>query len=817
MTTPLPTDPHARPASPAAGCFSYGLLVAGGLWVIGVSAAWQYLAWFIDQSFLVSGLELPGLAWVPASWGHALALALPIGPLALLTTARRPRAIYRAWALCLAFIAVLALARAFPRTASQPAALAQIILALLCVAALLAYLGLRHRAAVEARPPTRLSSLGLALILAPLVAAPFLVWGALGSPLDTALSLLAGVSLGLFAGLVLDRILPPPGPPPVPSPGASPAGDLALLAWAAIVALTILGSGSGFGGSQLLLMVVLPPLGLAAAALILRARRFAPPRSAWLAVALLTGLVAAATLAFVDPDELVLVLGAHEIMDWAMRAAWVAFVLALLAGLFALVFAALGPRLAGRPASRLLALVLALVAWLAAAALYAQAGQPGFHGERLFVILREQADLSAAPAIPDRGERLTYVYTALVAHADRTQAGLRATLDRLGADYQPYYLVNAVEVSGSPLLRVYLSTQPEVDRVLESPRLRPLPEPLPVEAGSEDAPDEPQWNITSISADRVWDEFGVTGEGIVVGQSDSGVQGDHPALADGYRGRAEGDDYNWLDPWNGTTSPTDRGGHGTHTLGSAVGRGGIGVAPGAAWFGCVNLARNLANPALYLDCLQFMLAPYPQGADPLHAGDPLRAAHVINNSWGCPPLEGCDAPSLQPAVAALRAAGIFVTAGAGNEGPFCSSVDTPPGLYDAAFSVGAVDDFGDLATFSSRGPVLADGSGRLKPDLAAPGVGVLSSTPNSTYARNSGTSMAGPHVVGAVALMWSANPALIGDIDRTEQILRDTARPYTGTVANPGGCDDLASGLPNNGVGAGLLDAYAAVQAALGQ
>jgi len=813
VTTPLPTDPHARPATPAAGCLSYGLLVAAGLWVLVVSGAWHYTAWFLDQSFLAAGLELHGFAWVPASWGHVLVLALPIGPLALLTTARRPRAVYRAWALCIGFIAVLALARIFPRTASPPAAFAQIVLALLCVAALLAYLNLRRRAAVEVRPPTRLSSLALALSLAPLAAAPFLVWGSLGSPLDTALSLLAGLSLGLFAGLVLDRA---PGVlPPAPAPAPSPAGDLALLAWAAAVALAILGSGFGFGGSQLLLLVVLPPLGLAVAALILRARRFAPPRSAWLAVALLVGLVAAAALAFVDPDEMVLVLGAHEIMDWATRAAWAAFFLALLAGLIALAFAALGPRVAGRPASRLVALAIALVAWLAAGAFFFRAGQPGFHGERLFVILRDQADLAAAPAIADRGARLTYVYNTLVEHADRTQADLRATLDRLGVAYQPYYLVNALEVRGGPLLRVYLSTRPEVDRVLESPRLRPLPAPLPVEAGPEDAPDEPQWNITSIGADRVWNELGITGQGIIVGQSDSGVQGDHPALAEGYRGQAEGDDYNWLDPWNGTPSPTDIGGHGTHTLGSALGRGGIGVAPGATWFACVNLARNLANPALYLDCMQFMLAPYPQGADPLHAGDPLRAAHVINNSWGCPPLEGCDVAVLEPAVAALRAAGIFVTAGAGNDGPFCSSVDTPPSLYDAVFSVGAVDAFGDLATFSGRGPVLADGSGRLKPDLAAPGVAVLSSTPNNTYAAYSGTSMAGPHVVGAVALLWSANPALIGDIDRTEQILRDTARPYTGYAANPGGCDDPAGGLPNNGVGAGLLDAYAAVQAAL--
>jgi len=352
-----------------------------------------------------------------------------------------------------------------------------------------------------------------------------------------------------------------------------------------------------------------------------------------------------------------------------------------------------------------------------------------------------------------------------------------------------------------------------VDRVLDSPHLRPLPQPSPPLTGDLPAPSAPQWNITSIGADRVWNELHVTGQGIVVGQSDSGVQGDHPALRDGYRGLQGGDDYNWIDPWNHTAHPTDAGGHGTHTLGTAVGRGGIGVAPGAQWFACVNLARNLANPPLYLKCMQFMLAPWPQSGDPLRSGDPTRAAHVINNSWGCPPLEGCDAQVLGPAVAALRAAGIFVVASAGNEGPFCASIREPLALYAGAFSVGAVNASGHVAMFSSRGPVTVDGSNRLKPDLSAPGEDVLSALPFNAYGQESGTSMAGPHVVGAVALMWSANPKLIGNIDQTAKILIDTARPYTDPSSSQGHCAD--SPPPNDEVGHGLLDAYAAVTEAI--
>src|SRR5689334_1694327 len=178
--------------------------------------------------------------------------------------------------------------------------------------------------------------------------------------------------------------------------------------------------------------------------------------------------------------------------------------------------------------------------------------------------------------------------------------------------------------------------------------------------------------------------------------------------------------------------------------------------------------------------MQFMLAPCPQSGDPLTDGDPKRAADVLNNSWGCPELEGCDPNALLYAANHLRDAGIFVAVSTGNDGPNCSTVNAPLSLYDSVFSVGAIDQSGDMAFFSSRGPVTADGSGRIKPDITAPGVDVYSSLPGGAYGSNSGTSMAGPHVVGAVTLLWSADPSLVGDIDRTEQILIESADPYSG-------------------------------------
>ena len=151
---------------------------------------------------------------------------------------------------------------------------------------------------------------------------------------------------------------------------------------------------------------------------------------------------------------------------------------------------------------------------------------------------------------------------------------------------------------------------------------------------------------------------------------------------------------------------------------------------------------------------------------------------------------------------------------AGNDGPSCGTLSSPLAIYDSVFSVGAVDRSGTVATFSSRGPVSADGSGRVKPDISAPGVDVISSLPGGTYGPESGTSMAGPHLAGVVALLWSADPALIGDIDRTEQILVQTATPSAGSRPSS---ECFTGGIPNDAYGYGIVDAYAAVKMALGK
>ena len=99
--------------------------------------------------------------------------------------------------------------------------------------------------------------------------------------------------------------------------------------------------------------------------------------------------------------------------------------------------------------------------------------------------------------IKDIDERRTAAYQMLTQHANETQADLRNTFDNFGVEYTPYYLVNAMEVRGGTLVRLYLSTRPEVDRVIPSPRLRPAdPSRILAAGGGESAPTGVQWNVS---------------------------------------------------------------------------------------------------------------------------------------------------------------------------------------------------------------------------------------------------------------------------------------------------------------------------------
>lgn len=169
----------------------------------------------------------------------------------------------------------------------------------------------------------------------------------------------------------------------------------------------------------------------------------------------------------------------------------------------------------------------------------------------------------------------------------------------------------------------------------------------------------------------------------------------------------------------------------------------------------------------------------------------------MNNSWGCvagiPRCEQYDV--FWDDVDAWIAAGIVPEFSAGNEST--RGLRTP-GDYPQSFATGSTDRNDNLSSFSSHGPSRFDGS--VKPNISAPGSGVRSSVPNNRYTLMDGTSMAGPHVVGLVALMLEANPGLT--IDELQTIIQDTSIP-------------LGTGRPNNLFGWGRIDAMNAIEAVL--
>lgn len=446
------------------------------------------------------------------------------------------------------------------------------------------------------------------------------------------------------------------------------------------------------------------------------------------------------------------------------------------------------------------------------------------------VVLADQADLSSAQLLPTREAKGRAVREALWNKAQATQAPLLKWLLARNIEHRAYYIVNLIWVRASYDVVQAIAARPDVLRVEGNPIIRNvLPEPIPDSPapGRPEAPTAIEPGINNTKAPEVW-ALGYTGQGIVVGGADTGYLWDHTALKSHYRGwngSVASHDYNWHDAIHASTgscvgnsaAPCDDNSHGTHTMGTAVGDDGltnqIGMAPGAKWIGCRNMDQGNGTPATYIECMEFFLAPYPVAGTPAQ-GDPSKAPHVTTNSWSCPPSEGCSVDSLQSAVEAQRTAGIMMVAAAQNSGPSCSTIFDPPGIYDAVYSIGALNTGLDtIASFSSRGPILADGSGRLKPDLSAPGTNTRScvNTTVLSYGSKSGTSMATPHVAGAVALLWSAQPLLIGDVTTTETILNETAAHILSST-----CDGGGTGItPNNTFGDGRLDIKAAVDRAL--
>ncbi len=466
----------------------------------------------------------------------------------------------------------------------------------------------------------------------------------------------------------------------------------------------------------------------------------------------------------------------------------------------------------------------------------------------LLVYFKSKAELQPARLITNRIARARWIYRSLADHARNSQKAVLAKLATKNLRVQSFYLENAILVrNGDAQVANELAAMDEVSSlqvdVMASLKLPASQYGTNFEQLIQRPGSDYQTNIEAVEAQRVWNELNVRGKGIVVAGQDTGYMWEHESLRSKYRGVANSGtaketvnhNYNWHDAIHAGTrvanvqassaslaqcgpdavAPCDDHSHGTHTMGTMVGDDGkgnqIGMAPEAQWIGCRNMNKGSGTASTYLECFEFFMAPYPLGGNPQTDGDVTKAPHVINNSWACPVSEGCTGNEFFEAVKAMKAAGIMFVAAAGNEGPGCSTVMDPPGNYSGELiSVAAYNTYREeTAYFSSRGPSTFNGG--IGIDITAPGDGVRSATHQSggsSYDYKSGTSMAAPHIAGIVALMWSAHPELIGEIDATSRILGMTATPKTDRQS----CGDFPGNqIPNAVLGHGLVNAYRAV------
>lgn len=450
------------------------------------------------------------------------------------------------------------------------------------------------------------------------------------------------------------------------------------------------------------------------------------------------------------------------------------------------------------------------------------------------VLMKDRAVFNRLPSSWTKIQRGSFVYNNLLAKASKTQAEIIGLLRQRAIPHRSFYVTNAISVTSDRKTMEELAARSDVETVMDNTPLRMLDYTVdrsqPASRGG-----EPEWGLKMIKADSVW-EMGYTGQGVVIGGQDTGYDWDLSPLKTKYRGYIDSTtadhNYNWHDAIHKNNPvypdslinscgyslpvPCDDNTHGTHTMGTMVGSdqdNSIGVAPDARWIGCRNMDRGWGQPTTYIECFEWLLAPYDLNG--MNA-DPGMAPHVINNSWYCSTDEGCNPANfilMEEVVNNLKAAGIVVVVSAGNSGwEGCGSVTGPPAFFEGSFSVGATDSNDNIAGFSSRGPVVIDSSLRLKPNVSAPGVGVRSVVKGGGFAFFNGTSMAGPHVAGLVGLILSANPALAGKVELIEDIIEQTAVPRTDTTM----CGNVpGTSIPNPFYGYGRVNAVTAVTRAL--
>ena len=404
-------------------------------------------------------------------------------------------------------------------------------------------------------------------------------------------------------------------------------------------------------------------------------------------------------------------------------------------------------------------------------------------GEKLPVIVRFSAPADIEGISRAHRRKREKIVRLLKSRMQESLGTVSQLLAKTGAARKDLWIINGVSVKADAAMVDALSRHPRVAVVT-------LDEQVSGPGVSFGDPGAPEWNISMVQAPELW-SMGVGGGNAVVASMDTGVDLSHPDLNGSWRGGSN----SWYDPYGEHSSPYDAHGHGTMITGimNGGGNGGtnIGMAPGAKWM-AVKIFRDDGYASLSAIHLGFQWLLDPDG-DPATDDSPV----VVNNSWGLGNLDGCSSEFSRD-IQVLSSAGIMTVFAAGNYGPN-QYTSTSPANDPVSVSAGALDNLGNVAGFSSRGPSACNGS--VYPVLTAPGVDVR--TANLTYGGVipqsysvvSGTSFASAHVSGALALLSSAFPG---------------AGPEQIVSALMSSAHDLGQTGADNGYGAGLIQLKAA-------
>jgi subtilisin family serine protease len=470
-------------------------------------------------------------------------------------------------------------------------------------------------------------------------------------------------------------------------------------------------------------------------------------------------------------------------------------------------------------------------------------------------------------------DRRRHVLETMASLAESSQAPVHALLAGRSVETRDLRVlrgINGVALEATPRLIERLAALPEVRWVLHD-KGRPHPgtsrlEPFDLHPGRGAGPasshaegDGPTGGDTSgpnpsagvapgvvaLGAQQVWDTLGYTGAGVIVAVVDTGIDRDHPDLADHMwtnlgevpRNGLDDDGNGYVDDtwgWDFCLGSNDPryGSHGTQVAGQVAGDGTNGTVTG--------MAPDAELMALGIDC------DTPSRAFEASDYALVHGAHLITQSYSWWWTDQPDYEAFRRQTDTELAAGVLHLNSAGNHGdeqatyPIPYNISTPAncpapwihpdqtivGGVSSILGVGNVSRTTDLIAFhSSRGPAAWEDirehtdpdyphamppeyrdyphengahMGLIKPDLSAYGDGTTSTCPGTGYCGFSGTSSATPHVTGTAALMLEANPGATPE--ELAEILMSTAEHR----GDPG---------KNNVYGTGLVQAFAAVSA----